>query len=203
MAWIDTNANNFEIQQQNESQSCGMACLVMVMELTGNGRPTEKAVAATSSEHGGKYISAVTDRPSFKNAPRMLTATNAVTLNSYEGTDITNLAAVLNSYQINTSNVAPAHSVGQAPSASLEATWGLVEDAKPAIAHVSWTGGGGHFVVVAKYKAKTGLFKKSKKTLTVYDPSYGLVYQDVSSTNPYAPQQGLAGSFSGWVVLVT
>ncbi|MGD0200549.1 MAG: cysteine peptidase family C39 domain-containing protein [Bryobacteraceae bacterium] len=63
----------------------------------------------------------------------------------------------------------------------------------PMIVHVRWGGDIGHFIVASKvYPDNTVIF---------YDPSYGLVEMPGAQFPYYTPRLGVAGLFSGWVVV--
>jgi hypothetical protein len=58
-----STTGNMDCYMQESSWACGLACIAMILNRQGHGHPTANAIAAASQNHGGAYVSAISDRP--------------------------------------------------------------------------------------------------------------------------------------------
>ena len=182
MGWKESAG--YQLYEQKERSSCGMASVAMVVNRKDGSQPTESMLAGKSTKMARGYRQALGDR--FKGQPRMLTATSDPTpSDGYEGTYIDNLSALLADWKI----VNDCSYRGDVMS-----TLRGVRSGSPAIAQVDWSGGGSHFVLIEKYMAG------APKGLVVCDPFYGVTAVDASGAATYTTADGTVGRFNGWVI---
>lgn len=102
MGW--KTAAGYDVLEQDYGYSCGMACVAMIVKMTGGGTPTENSIIQISKEFGGQsYKAALADKPGM--GPRMLTATSAPASDTGAGTGMENLSKILTALKVvNTCN---------------------------------------------------------------------------------------------------
>lgn len=185
MGWKESAG--YQLYEQKQRSSCGMACVAMVVHRKGMGTPNEGMLATKSSKMARGYKAGFGDRMKSMGVtgPRMLTAT-AEPAQAYEGTYMENLSALLDEWNIK--NTCSLH-------AQVMASLRLVRQGSPAIAQVNWAGGNGsHFVMIEKYMADAPL------GLIVCDPYYGVTAVSATGSASYRASDGTMGTFSGWLI---
>jgi hypothetical protein len=103
------------------------------------------------------------------------------------GSDVTNFSSVLNREGVK------AEPAAYVPGGVWTYVQNFASPSTPMIVRVQWGGAAGHAIVASKvYPDNTVVF---------YDPSYGLVEMPGAQFPYYTPRLGLAGLFSGWMVV--
>jgi len=103
------------------------------------------------------------------------------------GTLVTNLSSVLNLEGVKADRAV------YVPGGGWVYVQNFATPSTPMIVHVQWGGAAGHFIVASQvYPDNTVIF---------YDPIYGLVEMPGAQFPYYTPKLGVAGLFSGWVVV--
>lgn len=165
MAWqtYEKADRNFDVLIQEQEADCGLCCVAMIVNLLGQGKPSSNAIRAQLQS--GAYKPSTQDRSGFK--PTILAAVRPEVATHSLGTYLQNLQQVLTKYKINSAYNGPAE-INNVQTAIKTAYAG-----KPIICHVSWTNGGGHWVVITH---------ASGNSHYVLDPYYGL---RVNSSDQY------------------
>jgi len=165
MAWIQqTKAERtFDILIQDQEADCGLCCVAMVVNLLGQGKPSSSMVKNNLPK--GAYKPSTKDRVGF--APSMLSAVLPDVSTHSGGTYLANLQEALTKWQI--------ASVDDTASSNVQAAIQGAVAGKPIINHVTWTNGGGHWVVISHAMGAS---------YYILDPYYGLTVG--SSLTKYA-----------------
>ena len=102
MGW--KTVGEYSVLEQDSGFSCGMACVAMIVKITGGGSPSENAIKQLSKGLGGQpYKAALGDKPGM--GPRMLTATKTPEADKGVGTGMENLSQILTALKVvNTCN---------------------------------------------------------------------------------------------------
>ncbi len=158
MGW--TVVHGHDICLQDSGFSCGMTAVAMVVNLTGNGKPTEKSIMQVSKESSGSYVPGISDKSGMVKVMH-----DVIPKAAFAGTYCNNLGSILTTYKITNVYVDPSVSTKSVSDMQKKAN-----SHQPLIAHINWTmGGGGHFIVIQNC---SGAFSKK---MTIYDPASGLV----------------------------
>jgi hypothetical protein len=155
MAWTSmTKADRtFDILLQDHEADCGLCCVAMVVNLLKQGKPNSATVK--EALRNGAYNPSTKDRAAFK--PSLLTAVLPDVSTRSSGTYLLELQKVLTTWKIaSTYDI----SVSNVQAAIQGAVAG-----QPIICHVTWTSGGGHWVVITHSMGMSHY---------ILDPSYGL-----------------------------
>jgi hypothetical protein len=155
MAWVtqEKAGRSFDILFQDQEADCGLCCVAMVVNLFGLGKPTSSAVKQDLKE--GSYKPSTKDRSGF--SPSVLTMVLPDTSTHSDGTYLISLQSVLKKWKI-----------GSVYNSSLTNVQAAIQGAvagAPIICHVTWTGGGGHWVVITHSMGASHY---------ILDPYYGL-----------------------------
>ncbi len=104
------------------------------------------------------------------------------------GTKASNLAYVLNHI-----GVQAYKSEGVGGPKIFEYFWHYCSERTPIIAHIAWSGGGGHFTLLKE-------IDRSTHRMLFLDPWYDVVEVDRKDLPKYSPM-GAAGTLSGWMTI--
>lgn len=155
--------------------SCGMACAAMVVHAKKGGKPSEGAMAQTSRSHAGAYRTGTAAMPGAVQVMPSATVTGGGTMTS-------NLAEVLNEYNINATML---HSADRA------SIFSKATEKNPVILHVEvGPNRYGHFVVLAKYDVG------APKGAVILDPEYGVLATAAGSS--FQNNNGDTCTLTGW-----
>lgn len=160
----DSKGRTHYLLHQEMSQSCGPACIAMAESLY-------KLKCMIDPEGRARQIS--------QNYPGSFTAAG--------GTRNDNLAYVLNAIGV------PSYGGQNATQAKLfDYFWHYLGDRTPIIAHISWSGGGGHFTLLRQIDPD--------HTMIFLDPWYDVV-EVPRAQLPNYNVAGASGTLSGWVTI--
>ena len=195
MPWLVSSGYN--VLKQEQAQSCGYCCIGMVANLIDDRKDSESSLVATGRQIGGiqSYDRATKDRVGMQRT--MLVDAEEELGGALphwgSGTYSDHLAKVLcEGFRIN------AKAYDSQGSGAMKGAMRGVSANQYMIALVSWTAGGGHWVVVTQ-RAKRGL--GSASDYTVLDPGDGATTTNRGSTE-YTSPNGSKGTFAGAYVLV-
>ena len=155
MGWVNQEkaGRRFDVLIQEQEADCGLCCVAMVVNLLGQGKPTSGMVKTNLKK--GAYKPSTQDRVGF--APTPLAVVRPGVATHSNGTYLQSLQPVLTKWHIN--------SVYRGPSPNVQAAIAGAYAGKPIICHVTWTSGGGHWVVITHSMGNSHY---------VLDPYYGL-----------------------------
>ena len=160
----DSKGRTHYILHQEMSQSCGPACIAMAESLY-------KLQCMIDPEGRARQIS--------QNYPGSFTAAG--------GTRADNLAWVLNAIGV------PSYAGTDVTQAKLfDYFWQYIGERTPIIAHISWSGGGGHFTLLRQIEAD--------HTMIFLDPWY-VVVEVPRAQLPNYNVAGASGTLSGWLTI--
>ncbi len=143
---------SFDVLLQGEQANCGLCCCAMVVNLKGQGQPDSQAVQGVMGP--GAYIKSHVDRAGLRPTP--LVGLVAAPKPVDAGTELQGLSQALSAYKIRNTP----RGGGPLKNALLSAT-----KEQPVIVQVKWSGGGFHWVVIARSMGPAQI---------VLDPVYGL-----------------------------
>lgn len=155
MAWItqEKAGRRFDVLIQAQEADCGLCCVAMVVNLLGQGKPTSGTVKAELDK--GAYSPSTQDRAAF--APSLLSKVLPDLSTHSPGTYLRSLQAVLTKWGIASVEDNDIYNVQAAIQGAIAG--------QPIICHVTWTIGGGHWVVITHSMGASHY---------VLDPLYGL-----------------------------
>jgi hypothetical protein len=160
----DSRGRSHYLLHQEMSQSCGPACVAMAESFY-------KLACMLDPEARARELS--------QNYPGRFTATG--------GTGADNLAYVLNAEGVPTYR-----STGVDTSKIFDYFWKYIGERTKIIAHVAWSGGGGHFTLLKQIDAD--------HTMIFLDPWYDVV-EVARARLPNYNVGGASGTLSGWLTI--
>lgn len=155
MGWVNYEkaGRSFDVLIQEEEADCGLCCIAMVVNLLGHGKPTSSMVKKNLPK--GAYKPSTKDRVGF--APSILSAVTPDVAEHSNGTYLLTLKQALSCWGITSSY--------NGPSSDIRGAIASAHAGKPIIAHVTWSAGGGHWVVITHSMGNSHY---------VLDPYFGL-----------------------------
>lgn len=210
MGWVNRRCDkghNHLLCAQNREQSCGPACMAMVINRVKNRQITEAEMRQASQDFEGGYRpghadagAQVGDRRQAAMAHILRTGgarrgggTAVANRGGYMGTAASNLANTLSvNYGINATH-------RQVARGAVRDLLKKAKSKKPIIALVSWGGnGGGHFVLVDRMVGRLG----RESLFCICDPIYGVHTLSIPKNGDptYEPRRGVRGTFNGHLV---
>jgi hypothetical protein len=187
MAW--TEEAGYRICRQDGSYACGMACVAMIVRDFDGTELGESFFSVESSRVGARsYQSKFSERVGVVPVMASASAGGSTSVDATKelGTGMDNLGHILTNYLIE-------NNVAHFP--DLPAKFRSLGTDRWVIAHVTWSGGANHFVVV----------KRTGDSLVIRDPAYGVSGQTIKTA--YTPNNsraaGATATFSGWLVVPT
>jgi ABC-type bacteriocin/lantibiotic exporter with double-glycine peptidase domain len=128
--------HTFDVLLQEQEADCGLCCVAMVVNLKGQGKPTSALVRQELPK--GAYQPSTMDRTGFQPTP--LSMAVQPTAHHSDGTYLRDLQQALTKWGIQSTYKGGGARVQDA---IIDAQAG-----EPIICHVTWQGGGGHWVVI-------------------------------------------------------
>ena len=155
MGWqsYEKAGRRFDVLIQEQEADCGLCCVAMIVNLLGHGKPSSAQVKANLKKEA--YKPSTHDRKGF--VPTIISAVRPEVETHSSGTYLKSLQKVLDLWHIKSNYNGPSGSVQQAIAGA--------HAGKPLICHVTWIGGGGHWVVISHSMGNSHY---------VLDPYYGL-----------------------------
>lgn len=187
---------SFRIYQQSEIQSCGLACVLMVKRIIDGSQLTERIL---KDQMGGKgffgtgddqYDVATKDR--FAGMQRTaLTSTAVATGDAHYGSGTARLAVRAMLDQLG---------IAYSTAGNARAAIRKVAPGKPVIAGVTWTGGGGHWVLVVGRQKNA---KGASSNYYILDPGDNTQVVNNLTSRVYTAPYGSVGRFDDDFVAIT
>jgi hypothetical protein len=158
------------IDRQNLGNSCGPACVRMVVQMV-------KGVRIGEAYFGGLIAVAESGATPQTVNPLSDTAVNSHNF-SAAGTLSDYLLTALRDAKVSTAKKADSSTTNWGT------VWGACSVKAPAIISVAWTGGNAHFIVVA------GPLSGSTDKILILDPAYGIQQLSLTAPTTYTPRMG-------------